>query len=192
MNKKSLSSKTAKPAQKAMPLAVHAATLALHDDGAGAASSAAAHDPAQAHSEAPGDAPGNAPSSAPVASEGARDDGALGAAPVAAAAADTPAPAPAPKAASAGRASKSNKANKADKPGKPVKFTLTLPADELPQFEALRQAHQRDGAKLKKSVLMRAALLLLAQTDSARVAEIVAGLDVPKTVASKARKSKKK
>ena len=97
--------------------------------------------------------------------------------------ADTPAPATAPASV------------RAEKPGKPVTFSLTLPGEEAHRFDALREAHQQDGVKPKKSIVLRAALIALAELDQGRAAQIIAGLqppaeDKPKSKPHKA-KSKK-
>lgn len=87
--------------------------------------------------------------------------------------------------------------HKAEKPGKPVTFSVTLPAADAQRFDGLRHAHQPDGAKLKKSIVVRAALMALAELDQARVAELIAGLqadseDKPKASKAKLKKLAKK
>lgn len=94
--------------------------------------------------------------------------------PVAATATDTP-----PADAAASRAKKPVKADKAEKPAKPVKFSFSLPASEARLFDELRAA---DGAKIKKSILLRAALLALAEIDKERLAQIVGELQPPVAV----------
>jgi hypothetical protein len=96
---------------------------------------------------------------------------------------DTPAPAAEAEAPS----------HKAEKPGKPVTFSVTLPAGDAQRFDSLRHAHQPDGAKLKKSTVVRAALMALAELDQARVAELIASLqddseDKPKASRAKSKK----
>jgi len=82
-------------------------------------------------------------------------------------------------------------ARKAEKPGKPVTFSVTLPATEAHLLDALREQYQQDGAKLKKSVLVRTALLALAESDEERIAKIVADLQAPAEEKPRKPKSKK-
>ena len=102
---------------------------------------------------------------------------------------DTPAPAPAVEAEAP--------SHKAEKPGKPVTISVTLPAADAQRFDILRHAHQADGAKLKKSTVVRAALMALAELDQARVAELIASLqldseDKPKASKEQSKKHAKK
>lgn len=82
--------------------------------------------------------------------------------------------------------------HKAEKPGKPVTFSVTLPAGDAQRFDSLRHAHQLDGAKLKKSTVVRAGLMALAELDQARVAELIASLQVDGDDKPKASKAKLK
>jgi hypothetical protein len=93
-------------------------------------------------------------------------------------AAGTAAPAPAPA--------------KPEKPGKPATFSVTLPAGDAHRFDTLRHAHQAGGAKLKKSTLVRAALVALAELDQERVAQIIAGLQIADADQPKPNKAKSK
>ena len=81
--------------------------------------------------------------------------------------------------------------HKPAKPGKPVTLTVTLPATEAQLFDALREQYALDGDKLKKSTLLRAALLALAESDEARVATLIAGLQAPAEDKPAKSKSKK-
>lgn len=78
------------------------------------------------------------------------------------------------------------------KPHKPVTFSVTLPGNAAQLIDQLRQTHGTAEKKLKKSVLLRAALLALAETDPDRIASIVAGLDMPQDKVARPRKSRKK
>jgi hypothetical protein len=181
MNKKSIRNKTSQPVQKALPAAVHAAAMSLDGETAGAASGTVADD-VHMHDVTADTAPDTAV------------DTAVDTNPAADVSADASAD-HAPKKSSAGRAAKptkAEKAEKAEKPGKPVTFSLTLPATEAYLFEELRQTHQADGAKLKKSILLRAALLALAEADEARVTQIVAGLQPPADDKPAAKRKSKK
>lgn len=77
------------------------------------------------------------------------------------------------------------------KPHEPVTFSITLPGNAAQLLDQLRQTHGTVEKKLKKSVLLRAALLALAETDPDRIAAIVAGLDKPQDAVAKPRKSRK-
>lgn len=165
MNKKSIRNKTSQPVQKALPAAVHAAAMSLDGETAGAASGTVADD---VHMH---DVSANTAADTAVDTDTAADG-----------TAET----------SADHAPKKSKAEKAEKPGKPVTFSLTLPATEAYLFEELRQTHQADGAKLKKSILLRAALLALAEADEARVAQIVASLQPPAEDKPAAKRKSKK
>lgn len=98
----------------------------------------------------------------------------------------------APDQAGAGMATAPAQSTKMDKPHKPVTISITLPGNAAQLLEQLRQTHGTLDKKLKKSVLIRTALLALAETDPDRIAAIVAGLDVPQEAVAKARNSKKK
>lgn len=167
MNKKSIRNKPSQPARKALPAAVHAAAMSLDGETPGADSTLLVTSDVPAH-EAPEQA---------VAGHDEPENAAPADAPEAGVETDT-APAKAG-------------ARKADKPGKPLTFSLTLPATEALLFDALREQYQHDGAKLKKSVLLRAALLALAESDEERVATIIAGLQAPAEEKPRKPKSKK-
>jgi len=57
-----------------------------------------------------------------------------------------------------------------------VKMSFTLPESEVAFLDALKKTHQANGVALKKSQLLRAALLALADVDSARLTQLVAHL----------------
>ena len=158
MNKKSIRNKSTQPVQKALPAAVHAATMAL--DGEHPGDDTAGADALFVTADLPADLVDAAPSEAEA----------------------DPAPAkPATR--------------KADKPGKAVTFSLSLPASEAALFDALREQYQPGEGKLKKSILLRAALLALAESDDERIAAIVAGLQAPaeeKPAKTKAKPKSKK
>lgn len=168
MNKKSIRNRTSKPVEKTLPAAVHAAAMSLDGDTPGGSS--APFVVAEAHGSAADGAASPHQTEPQVADEQL---------------VEPPADVPAPEAASA-------RPKKAEKPGKPVKLSFTLPGDEARLFDALRETHQLEGAKLKKSVLVRAALLALAEADESRIAQIVASLDPVKPAAPKAAKGKSK
>lgn len=170
MNRKSIRSTSSRPIEKALPAAVHAAAMSLDGETAGApamplnALQAAPHDLAE---------PGMAASA---------DDGPDASAPPDRHTSDPypsdpVADAPAPP------------SGKAPKPARPVKFSVSLPAATAQLFDQLR--HGADGVKMKKSVVLRAALAALAQLDQEGIAHIVAGLAPAAPVARKALKSKR-
>jgi hypothetical protein len=57
-----------------------------------------------------------------------------------------------------------------------VKCTFSLPESEMLVLNGLKKTHQIDGAALKKSQLLRVALLALADIDATRLAQLVAQL----------------
>lgn len=69
-------------------------------------------------------------------------------------------------------------AKTADKPAKDkfVKCSFTLPESEVAFLDALKKTHQANGIAVKKSQLLRAALLALADVDSERLAQLIAHL----------------
>lgn len=100
--------------------------------------------------------------------------------------------APAPEAIPATDSDAKKPSQKAEKPGKPVTFSLTLPAGDAQRFDVLRHAHQAEGGKLKKSTVLRAALVALSELDHERAAQIIAGLQAPGDDKPKAGKAKSK
>jgi hypothetical protein len=68
-----------------------------------------------------------------------------------------------------------------------VKCTFSLPESEMLVLDGLKKTHQANGAALKKSQVLRAALLALADIDAERLAQLVAQLPVEQ-VASKKKK----
>ena len=100
--------------------------------------------------------------------------------------------APAPEAIPATGSDAKKPSQKAEKPGKPVTFSVTLPAGDAQRFDVLRHAHQIEGAKLKKSTVLRAALVALSELDHERVAQIIAGLQAPAQDKPKPGKTKSK
>lgn len=162
MNKKSIRNKPSQPVQKALPAAVHAAAMSLDGETPGTdASEPLVTADAPAH---------DLPAETPVDAVETTD------------APDAPETSAAP--------AKADK-HKPAKPGKPVTFSVTLPATEAQLFDALREQYALDGDKLKKSTLLRAALLALAESDEARVATLIAGLQPPAEVKPAKSKSKK-
>lgn len=57
-----------------------------------------------------------------------------------------------------------------------VKCTFTLPESELAVLDAMKKTGSADGVTVKKSLLLRAALLALAEVDGERLAQLVAQL----------------
>lgn len=57
-----------------------------------------------------------------------------------------------------------------------VKCTFSLPESEMLVLNGLKKTHQANGASLKKSQLLRAALLALADIDADRLAQLLAQL----------------
>jgi len=85
---------------------------------------------------------------------------------------------------------------KAAEPAKPavkavkekfVKCTFALPESEMLVLDAMKKTHKANGLALKKSQLLRAALLALADVDADRLAHLVAQLPAA-PVASKKKK----
>lgn len=68
-----------------------------------------------------------------------------------------------------------------------VACNFTLPQSEAAVLSAMKKTHQANGVNVKKSQLLRAALLHLADVDSAQLAHLVAQLPQPQL----ARKKKK-
>lgn len=65
---------------------------------------------------------------------------------------------------------------------KPQEASVTFKGEEARLFDALRTRHGVDGTKLKKTVLLRAALAALAAADEERIAQLVAGVAETKAV----------
>lgn len=165
MNKKSIRNKPSQPVQKTLPAAVHAAAMSLDGETPGTDAS----EPLVTADVPAHDLPAETPVDAME---------------------TTDAP-DAPDAPDAGAAPAKADKHKPAKPGKPVTLTVTLPATEAQLFDALREQYALDGDKLKKSTLLRAALLALAESDEARVATLIAGLQAPAEDKPAKSKSKK-
>ena len=74
--------------------------------------------------------------------------------------------------------SKQPAAAKAIKPVKDkfIKYAFTLPESEMLVLDAMKKTHKANGVALKKSQLLRAGLLALADVDAERLAQLVAQL----------------
>ena len=172
-NRSSLRAPTVKPGATIAP----SATLAQDGElplsashGVAAPAPLAAHDVLQA-AMAPrdGEQPDGADDAAaaePAAADAVEQSGA----PAAAAGSDAKQPANAAKKAAPAKA-----AAKAAKE-KFVKCTFTLPESEMVVLDAMKKTFKANGVALKKSQLLRAALLALADVDHARLAQLVAQL----------------
>jgi hypothetical protein len=66
-----------------------------------------------------------------------------------------------------------------------VKCTFSLPESEMLVLDGLKKTHQANGAALKKSQLLRAALLALADVDADRLAQLLAPLPTEPTSSKK-------
>lgn len=74
---------------------------------------------------------------------------------------------------------------------KAVRYSFTVSSGEARLLEELRQTHQIGGTKLKKNVLLRAALLALSEVGSERLTQIVAQADEGLEGNAKRKKHKK-
>lgn len=66
-----------------------------------------------------------------------------------------------------------------------VKCTFSLPESEMLVLDGLKKTHHANGVALKKSQVLRAALLALADVDAERLAQLVAQLPVEQVVSKK-------
>lgn len=66
-----------------------------------------------------------------------------------------------------------------------VKCTFSLPESEMLVLDGLKKTHQVGGAPLKKSQLLRVALLALVDIDAGHLAHLVAQLPVEKAASKK-------
>jgi formiminotetrahydrofolate cyclodeaminase len=158
MNQKSRRSNVRAPTQQPDTSISNAAALPVDGDSALSAS----HDVLQAAMAAPADAPSDVAADAKPAKKNAK------------AVADEPVEAPPVKAAKVPKI-------------KFVKRTFSLPESEAALLDAMKKTHQANGLALKKSQLLRAALLALADVDAERLAQLVAHLPAV-TVARKKKK----